>query len=161
LPWEDRKSWPDRDGVGGPRGSFPGYRNLRRCAVRPGSPSPGVWAGLNPLPAIPLPEIPPADKKQRLAWEKELLGIYISEHPLKEIQSVLPNISTPIKDLTMDEVGKTVRLAGILTKGDIIRGLLKKLEIEYQAEEIHRYRASHIFEDIVADKTSIHFQYNY
>ncbi len=52
------------------------------------------------------------------------------------------------------------KLVGILTKGDIIKELLKKLEIEYHVEEIHRYRASHIFEDIVADKTSLHFQYN-
>ena len=51
-------------------------------------------------------------------------------------------------------------LAGIITKGDIIMGLLKKLEIEYHDEEIHRYRASHIFEDIVADTTSLHLQYN-
>ncbi len=52
------------------------------------------------------------------------------------------------------------KLVGILTKGDIIKGLLKKLEIEYHEEEIYRYRASHIFEDIIADKTSLHFQYN-
>jgi CBS domain-containing protein/anti-sigma regulatory factor (Ser/Thr protein kinase) len=52
------------------------------------------------------------------------------------------------------------KLVGILTKGDIMKGLLKKLEIEYHEEEIHRYRASHIFEDIVADKTRLHFQYN-
>ena len=52
------------------------------------------------------------------------------------------------------------KLVGILTKGDIIKGLLKKLEIEYHEEEVRRYRASHIFEDIVADKTSLHFQYN-
>ncbi len=52
------------------------------------------------------------------------------------------------------------KLVGILAKGDIIKGLLKKLEIEYHEEEIHRYRASHIFEDIVADKRGLHFQYN-
>ncbi|UCC90587.1 MAG: CBS domain-containing protein [Dehalococcoidia bacterium] len=52
------------------------------------------------------------------------------------------------------------KLVGILTKGDIIEGLLKKLEIDYHEEEIYRYRASHIFEDIVADKTSLYFQYN-
>ena len=52
------------------------------------------------------------------------------------------------------------KLVGILTKGDIIKGLLKKLEIEYHEEEIHRYRASHIFEDMVADKRGLHFQYN-
>jgi len=52
------------------------------------------------------------------------------------------------------------KLVGILTKGDIIKGLLKKLEIDYHEEEIHRYRASHIFEDILADRTRLHFQYN-
>jgi CBS domain-containing protein/anti-sigma regulatory factor (Ser/Thr protein kinase) len=52
------------------------------------------------------------------------------------------------------------KLVGIITKGDIINALLKRLEIDYQEEEIHRYRASHIFNDIVADATSLHFQYN-
>ncbi len=52
------------------------------------------------------------------------------------------------------------RLAGIITKGDIVEGLLRKLEIEYQEEEIRRYRASHIFEDIIADKTRLFFQYD-
>ena len=52
------------------------------------------------------------------------------------------------------------RLVGIISKGDIIRTLLKKLEIDYHEEEIHRYRASHIFEDIVADKTTLIFEYN-
>jgi CBS domain-containing protein/anti-sigma regulatory factor (Ser/Thr protein kinase) len=51
------------------------------------------------------------------------------------------------------------KLVGVLTKGDIIRGLLKKLEVEYLEEEIHTYRASHIFEDIVADKAILRFQY--
>lgn len=57
----------------------------------------------------------------------------------------------------VDEKG---RLVGILTRGDIIQGLLKKLEVEYHEEEIHRYRASHIFEDIVSDRTSIVLHYN-
>ncbi|MFQ5867359.1 MAG: CBS domain-containing protein [bacterium] len=54
---------------------------------------------------------------------------------------------------------KDGRLAGIITKGDIIEGLLRELEIDYHEEEIHRYRASHIFEDIIADKTTLIFQY--
>jgi len=52
------------------------------------------------------------------------------------------------------------KLVGIITKGDIIKGLLKKLEIDYHKEEIHRYRASHIFEDIVADRVTLTFHYN-
>ncbi|MBA7491083.1 Anti-sigma F factor [subsurface metagenome] len=51
-------------------------------------------------------------------------------------------------------------LVGIITKSDIIKTLLKELEINYHEEEIHRYRASHIFEDIIADKTTLIFEYN-
>jgi CBS domain-containing protein/anti-sigma regulatory factor (Ser/Thr protein kinase) len=50
---------------------------------------------------------------------------------------------------------ETGKLVGILTKGDIIKGLLKRLETDYQEEELHRYRASHIFEDIVADRAML------
>jgi CBS domain-containing protein/anti-sigma regulatory factor (Ser/Thr protein kinase) len=55
---------------------------------------------------------------------------------------------------------RTEKLVGVLTKGDIIAGLLKKLEIDYHEEEIHRYRASHIFEDIAADRTELRFEYD-
>lgn len=49
-------------------------------------------------------------------------------------------------------------LVGLITKGDIIETLLRKLEIEYHEEEIHRYRASHIFEDIVADRVTLNIE---
>lgn len=55
---------------------------------------------------------------------------------------------------------KSGNLVGIITKGDIIRGLLKRIEIDYHEEEIHRYRASHFFEDIIADETTLIFQYH-
>lgn len=55
---------------------------------------------------------------------------------------------------------KTGRLAGILSRGDIIKSLLKKLETDYLEEEIRRYRASHIFEDILADRTTISLRYD-
>ena len=51
------------------------------------------------------------------------------------------------------------KLVGIITKGDIIRGLLKKIEIDYHEEEIHRYRASHFFEDIIANQIILTFKY--
>lgn len=51
------------------------------------------------------------------------------------------------------------QLVGILTRGEIIRGLLRRLEVDYHEEEIHRYRASHIFEDIVSDRTSLILRY--
>lgn len=54
----------------------------------------------------------------------------------------------------------TKKLVGIVTSGDLIKGLLKKMEVDWHDEEIHKYRASHIFEDIVADKARLTFQYN-
>ena len=54
---------------------------------------------------------------------------------------------------------ETGALEGVVTKGDIVEGLLHKLEIGVHEEELHRYRASHIFEDIIADRTTLMFQY--
>lgn len=51
-------------------------------------------------------------------------------------------------------------LVGILTKGDITRGLLKALQQDYHTEEVRRYRASHLFEDIESDRTSLILRYN-
>ena len=50
-------------------------------------------------------------------------------------------------------------LVGIITQGDIARAMLRRLEVDYHEEEIHRYRASHIFEDIIADEIAIVFGY--
>ncbi len=52
----------------------------------------------------------------------------------------------------MDREG---HLVGIITQGDIMHTLLRRLEVDYHAEEIHRYRASHIFEDIIADEAAL------
>ena len=54
---------------------------------------------------------------------------------------------------------ETGRVTGIITKGDVIEGLLRELEIDYHEEEIHHYRASHFLEDLIADKTTLIFEY--
>lgn len=51
-------------------------------------------------------------------------------------------------------------LVGIITKGDISNGLLVALQRDYHAEELIRYRASHLFEDIVSDRTSLILRYD-
>jgi CBS domain-containing protein/anti-sigma regulatory factor (Ser/Thr protein kinase) len=57
---------------------------------------------------------------------------------------------------------QTGRLLGIITKGNIVEGLLKKLEIDHykEEEEVHRRRVEHFFEDILADKVVLLFQYD-
>jgi CBS domain-containing protein/anti-sigma regulatory factor (Ser/Thr protein kinase) len=51
------------------------------------------------------------------------------------------------------------KLRGIITKGDIVEGLLKKLEVDYD-DETRRLRIRHFFEDILADKATLLFQYD-
>lgn len=57
-------------------------------------------------------------------------------------------------------VNKEGKLSGLLTKGDISDGLLVALQKDYEAEEVIRYRASHLFEDINSDRTSLILRYN-
>lgn len=64
---------------------------------------------------IPLPDVSPAEKKQRLAWEKELLGIYLTDHPLKEVAHLCLKFGKPIAELNNEMDQKRVRVAGILT----------------------------------------------
>lgn len=56
-------------------------------------------------------------------------------------------------------VSREGELVGLITQGDISRAMLRRLEVDYHTEEIHRYRASHIFEDIIADELALVFGY--
>ena len=50
-------------------------------------------------------------------------------------------------------------LVGMITKGDITRGILVALQKDYKIEEVRRYRASHLFEDIISDRTTLVLRY--
>jgi CBS domain-containing protein/anti-sigma regulatory factor (Ser/Thr protein kinase) len=52
------------------------------------------------------------------------------------------------------------KLVGIVTKGNVIQGLLKKLEVNYHEEESRRYRSKYIFENIEADDSTLAFRYD-
>jgi DNA polymerase III subunit alpha len=54
-------------------------------------------------------------RRERLRWEKELLGLYLTEHPLGEIASVLPEFVTAYSgDLAEETDQARVTLGGIL-----------------------------------------------
>jgi CBS domain-containing protein/anti-sigma regulatory factor (Ser/Thr protein kinase) len=56
----------------------------------------------------------------------------------------------------IDEHQKPV---GMITKGDITRGILIALQKDYKEEEVRRYRASHLFEDIISDRSTLVLRY--
>jgi DNA polymerase-3 subunit alpha len=73
----------------------------------------GGSGGAAPAPA--LPDAPPWAERQRLEYEKEVLGFYVTGHPLA---AVLPHL-TQFTDVTADAVegraGREVRAGGLLT----------------------------------------------
>lgn len=63
---------------------------------------------------LSLPEAPPASKKEKLKWEKELLGLYISEHPLEEFKNILRQKTIPLAKITQELTGRLVKIGGII-----------------------------------------------
>jgi DNA polymerase-3 subunit alpha len=68
---------------------------------------------------IEVPDLPDWDKKQLLSFEREMLGLYVSDHPLSGLEHVLSaaaevSIATLIADETRHD-GSTVVIAGLIT----------------------------------------------
>ncbi len=52
--------------------------------------------------------------KEQLMWERELLGLYLSSHPLAHFEPYLKNQAKPISSITTDMDGSTVQIGGIV-----------------------------------------------
>ncbi len=66
------------------------------------------------------PPIPTAEweKATRLSYEREMLGLYVSDHPLNGVEHVLSSASdVPVSALHTDEVadGRTITVGGLVT----------------------------------------------
>jgi DNA polymerase-3 subunit alpha len=65
----------------------------------------------------PLPQVPEVLSRERLRWEKELLGLYLSEHPLSSIADQIAQFVTAysgdLKDESLD--GQRVVVGGMVT----------------------------------------------
>lgn len=74
----------------------------------------GAASGI--IEEIHLPEIKNVDKREMLNWERELIGLYITDHPLNEYQATLAQIvsyfSGQLPEATHEE---KVRVAGLVT----------------------------------------------
>ncbi|PFG35868.1 DNA polymerase III alpha subunit [Flavimobilis soli] len=69
--------------------------------------------------SIDVPDLPDWDKKQLLTFEREMLGLYVSDHPLSGLEHVLSRAAeTSIAQLITDEGradGSVVTIAGLIT----------------------------------------------
>ncbi len=76
------------------------------------------------VPNFKLKNAPPATQAEKLLWEKELLGLYVSGHPLDRLREKLESRNMNIKKIK-EEVGNglTVTIAGII---DTVRIVITK-----------------------------------
>ncbi len=62
-------------------------------------------------------QLPPhqTDTREQLQWERELLGLYLSQHPLELFEKFLSEQTVPLNTLTKDHEGKSVSVGGAIT----------------------------------------------
>ena len=93
----------------------------------------------------------------------------IEDHMTKQVTTVYDDAPLVVAIRKFDETGlgrfpvvdrHQGKVVGILTKGDVIKGLLKKLEIDFQEEEEYRPTPKCVFEDIQADQVTLLFCYD-
>ena len=79
-------------------------------------------------------------EKERLTWERELLGLYLSAHPLDPYSAYLEEQTIPLTNIKPDADGKTITVGGIISS---IRSITTKsgskmafVRIEDKTDEI-------------------------
>jgi CBS domain-containing protein/anti-sigma regulatory factor (Ser/Thr protein kinase) len=104
------------------------------------------------------------------AMENGLLATSAADNMTREVKTVSKDASLTeaLKNLGRQGFGRLPvvdgdgKLVGIVTTGTVVRALLREMDVSFQkkeAEKLQTYRASHIFEDIVSDDTSIFLRY--
>jgi len=63
-----------------------------------------------------LEEIKSATKKEKLIWEKEYLGLYVSGHLAEDLLKALKGKVIPLSKITQELTGKRVRVGGVITE---------------------------------------------
>lgn len=86
-----------------------------------------LFGAMGSAGAIPEPEIKPAPtkypEKEQLLWERDLMGLYLSAHPLDKYDTYFEEQTHPIAYLTAENHNKLITVGGIITD---VRSILTK-----------------------------------
>ena len=75
----------------------------------------GLFDSYSNLAPLKLISATPAAKKEKLAWEKELLGLYISEHPTSEYKELMEKKSLLIGKIKPSLIGQKIAVGGLIS----------------------------------------------
>jgi len=70
---------------------------------------------LNFKKEIKLASVEPAKNIDKLAWEKELLGLFVTSHPLEDFKAIFTKKSFPIAKVNGDIIGRQIKIGGIIS----------------------------------------------
>jgi DNA polymerase-3 subunit alpha len=91
-----------------------------------------------PVMATALPPVPPVGQRERLAWEKEALGLFLSDHPFQEAARWLRHrVTATTASITEENAGDKVVLAGVLSGVRRIVTKRKDTMLVAQLEDLH------------------------
>jgi DNA polymerase-3 subunit alpha len=93
----------------------------------------GLMSDTSTIPKLKLAEVPNALPAEKLIWEKELLGLYISGHPLEKFQEAIAKQSINIAKIK--EVAE-VPPEKEMTEEEAAAAELKKIEDKKAADKI-------------------------
>ncbi|MDO8471245.1 MAG: DNA polymerase III subunit alpha, partial [bacterium] len=99
------------------------YHKERMNAVKNQDSLFGLMSDTSSLPVLRLNSVPAATQKNKLLWEKELLGLYISGHPLEAYKDKLLTLQINIEKLPDLREGDIAVIAGIVEE---VRDVLTK-----------------------------------
>jgi DNA polymerase-3 subunit alpha len=101
----------------------------------------------------------PVPNKEKLGWEKELLGLYISGHPLNQYTEKLKNNRIkPIKDVLADKKtanGNGCRIAGVISKAQRIISKLGQPILFAKIEDLNDSLEIVVFSDTLAKNPTV------
>jgi len=76
----------------------------------------GLNSNLEAHATLKLADVPEATRKEKMSWEKELLGLYVSDHPVKEHLEFLKNNTISANKISPKMANSSVRVGGVITK---------------------------------------------
>ena len=128
------------------------------------NPQLGLFGSGDSQPSINVPVMPPIeewDEKQRLAYEKEALGFYISGHPLNRYQALLEKY-TNYNALNVSDAldGSLVRIGGIVTQIKTIQTKKGDLMAFVSIEDMHGSIEVTVFSSAFATYSELLFEDN-
>ncbi|MFN8523911.1 MAG: DNA polymerase III subunit alpha [Chloroflexota bacterium] len=91
-----------------------------------------------PSMATVLPDVPPAALREKLAWEKETLGLYLSDHPFQEAARWLGGrVTADTSQIGPDLGEETVVIAGVISSLRRITTRKGDTMVVAQLEDLH------------------------